>query len=477
MHGNINGGGKQRNAMSSIDFYRRVPKDLTEATTLGAAMSLCAMLVMGLLFSAETLAFAKTRISTEIALDNNSDQQIELNFNITLFSLQCDYVSVDVWDVLGTNRQNVTKNVEKWQIDKDGKKKSFSGRNREMREVRHEEHEETLEELHENGIHVDEIGSKDEFMTYVNTKHEMAFVNFFAPWCMWCQRLHPTWEKVAEEVDRDKIPVGIANVDCQAHSDLCRDQAVMSFPTLRWYENGKPVTPDFKGDRTVTSFVAYIRRKLDLNAKFKDWDKKKVQGRKGDMREMYQIPENPGCQVSGVLKVNRVPGNFHIEAKSVSHSLNAAMTNLTHRVNHLSFGLGSGLTEKKKRLVSRALKQVPESLQQFTPLDNTMHATREFHKAHHHYIKVVSTHLNLGYRELPMLYQFLAQSQVVSYNEEDVPEARFTYDLSPMSVVVEKTGRKWYDYLTSLCAIIGGTFTTLGLIDAVLYKVFKPKKL
>jgi hypothetical protein len=43
--------------------------------------------------------------------------------------------------------------------------------------------------------------------------------------------------------------------------------------------------------------------------------------------------------------------------------------------------------------------------------------------------------------------------------------------------VVEKEGRKWYDYLTSLCAIIGGTFTTLGLIDATLYKILKPKKL
>jgi hypothetical protein len=43
--------------------------------------------------------------------------------------------------------------------------------------------------------------------------------------------------------------------------------------------------------------------------------------------------------------------------------------------------------------------------------------------------------------------------------------------------VVGKSGRKWYDYLTSLSAIIGGTFTTLGLIDAVLFKVFKPKKL
>jgi hypothetical protein len=30
MSNNINGGGRSRNAMSAVDFYRRVPKDLTE---------------------------------------------------------------------------------------------------------------------------------------------------------------------------------------------------------------------------------------------------------------------------------------------------------------------------------------------------------------------------------------------------------------------------------------------------------------
>lgn len=474
MHGNINGAGSRgRNTMSSVDFYRRVPKDLTEATTLGAFMSLCAMIVMALLFSAETFAFAKTKITTEIALDDNTAPQIQLNFNITLFALQCDYVSVDVWDVLGTNKQNVTKNVEKWQVDAGGNRRTFSGRNRETREVKHDEHHETLEELHENGVHATPIGSKDEFMDYLG-HHEMAFVNFYAPWCMWCQRLHPTWEKVAEEVERINMPVGIANVDCQAHSDLCRDQRVMAFPTLRFYENKQAQVPDYKSDRTVQALVSYAQRKLELNERFKDWDKKGDGKKKQEYRQMYQMAENPGCQVSGTLHVNRVPGNFHIEAKSKNHNLNAAMTNLTHRVNHLSFG---EMGKVQSRSVKRALKQVPESLQQFTPLDDTMHITREFHKAHHHYIKVVSTHLNMGYSGLPTLYQFLEQSQIVAYDEVNVPEARFSYDLSPMSVVVEKTGRKWYDYLTSLCAIIGGTFTTLGLIDAVLYKILKPKKL
>lgn len=472
MHGHLNGGGR-RSAASSVDFYRRVPKDLTEATTLGAFMSVAAMLLMVLLFSAETFAFARTKISTEIALDDNTAPQIQLNFNVTLYALHCDYVSVDVWDVLGTNKQNVTKNVEKWQVDEKGNRRSFSGRNREARELKYEDHHETLAELHENGVHVTEIDTKEHFYEFLK-QHEMTFLNFYAPWCMWCQRLHPTWEKLAELVEGDGMPVGIASVDCVKHIDICREQSIQAFPTLRWYEFEKYMAPPYKSDRTVNALHSFAKRKLELNAKFKDWSSNEKGKTEEHYRQLYNVAENPGCQVSGTLMVNRVPGNFHIEAKSKNHNLNAAMTNLTHRVNHLSFG-GMGKSPSVK--VKRALKQIPEALQQFTPLDQKFYPTEEFHKAYHHYIKVVSTHLNIGSTALPTLYQFLEQSQVVSYDEVNVPEARFSYDLSPMSVVVEKTGRKWYDYLTSLSAIIGGTFTTLGLIDAVLFKVFKPKKL
>jgi len=34
----------------------------------------------------------------------------------------------------------------------------------------------------------------------------------------------------------------------------------------------------------------------------------------------------------------------------------------------------------------------------------------------------------------------------------------------------------WYDFVTSICAIVGGTFTTVGLIDAVAHKVLKAGK-
>lgn len=63
------------------------------------------------------------------------------------------------------------------------------------------------------------------------------------------------------------------------------------------------------------------------------------------------------------------------------------------------------------------------------------------------------------------------------YNSEDVPEAKFNYDISPMSVVISSKRRRWYEFLTSLMAIMGGTFTVLGLLDNFVHTVLKPKKL
>lgn len=444
-------------------------------------MSLCAIGVMAILFFSETLAFVNTRISTAIALDENSQPQLRLNFNITMLDVHCDYVSVDVWDALGTNRQNVTKNVEKWQLDSSGQRRIFSGRNRETREVEHDTHDMSLEEIkNQDGQHVTDL-TDDNFETFVKD-HEMAFIDFFAPWCVWCQRLAPTWEKFAQEVRKEHMPVGIGHVDCVTSAELCRKEKVMAFPTLRWFHNGAAQAPDYKMDRTVQALVGFAKRKLEMDEKFKEWSKKAVEeGNVEDVekrRELFQLnrPDHPACQVSGHLMVNRVPGNFHIEAKSKNHNLNAAMTNLSHIVNHLSFGEPIDQDTRKSR---RILKQVPASHQQFAPMDGQLYLTTDYHQAYHHYIKVVSTHLNMGSSSSNSMvtYQFLEQSQVVHYQVDHVPEARFSYDLSPMSVVVQKESRKWYDYLTSLCAIIGGTFTTLGLIDATLYRVFKPKKL
>ena len=119
-------------------------------------------------------------------------------------------------DMLGTNQQNVTTNVEKWQIDEGGKRRMYQGRNRRQPELEsdHEEHPE-LHVLHENGVHAEDLvaGGWDEYMA----NNDLVFVDFFAPWCIWCQRLAPTWEKFAEDVEEAALPVAVAKVTNRWH--------------------------------------------------------------------------------------------------------------------------------------------------------------------------------------------------------------------------------------------------------------------
>ncbi len=74
-------------------------------------------------------------------------------------------------------------------------------------------------------------------------------------------------------------------------------------------------------------------------------------------------------------------------------------------------------------------------------------------------------------------FQMVANSQIMAYEDDEIPEARFTYDISPMSVVVSTKGKRWYEFITSMCALIGGTFTVVGLLNNFLGMLFKPKKL
>lgn len=459
------GGG---NPFKRLDLFFKMEEDLmADATLHGSVLSLVALVFMVMLFLVELSAFMTTEFVTEIDMDTGLDTQMRVSFNITLPALSCDYATVDLLDMIGTNRLNVTKNIEKWQIDKDGNRKMYQGRNRDQREVNHDNHlHPELHVLHENGVHAEELSGAD-FAQYTS-KNEFVFADFYAPWCIWCQRLEPTWEKFAEDVEEQGYPVKVVKVNCVENQPLCKEQHVAAFPTLRFLRYGEVVTSgDFRSDRTVDALMDFVKRKMDLEHQYKQWP----EARKAHAQNWN--PDHPGCLIVGYLLVNRVPGNFHIEARSKNHNINAASTNLSHTVNHLSFGME--LTGDQLKRVRKAQAGMPTK---FSPLDDMTFAVPVQHQAHHHYIKVVNTvyRLGRGYRNKMSAYQMLTTNQVMRYGEQDVPEAKFHYDVSPMAVTVTRQGRQWYDFLTSTLSIIGGTITVLGLVDGLIYRILKPKK-
>lgn len=180
-----------------MDMYRKVPTDLLEGTKRGSFFSICALGIMFTLFYLETQAFFTKTLIADLLVDTNKDEKLRLNFNITMLEIPCDFTIVDVVSVFGTE-QNVSQNVHKWELDGEGQKARFQGRNKEQKEIKL--HDETvtdsLEVLHENGE--DAIDMDGEELKAAIEKNDFLFVNFHTPGCAKCNQLAPTWETLAE---------------------------------------------------------------------------------------------------------------------------------------------------------------------------------------------------------------------------------------------------------------------------------------
>ncbi|KAJ8610018.1 hypothetical protein CTAYLR_006645 [Chrysophaeum taylorii] len=432
-----------------------VPGDLTEASLAGGACSVVALVLMGVMMFVEVVTFAsRSPIVTKIDVDLHSGTQLRINFNLSFPHLHCDFASIDVWDKIGRNQLNLSRNIEKWQLDEDGTRRMYQGRNRRDYDIEHDLHHPPLHELHADGVHVETVGASD--WAHFSEENEFSFVNFYAPWCSFCQHLHSTWEALAEEIERRELPVAVASVDCVANGDFCHDMYVQAFPTLRFYHHGDQVNQgEYRFDRTVESLLEFVNKKLDSEAVYKQYPEARI------AHKQNWNADHPGCLVSGYVMVNRVPGNFHIQAHSRHHSLNTFRTNLSHTVHHLSFGVPLNDWQKRR------LDGLDIKYHLTNPIDSREYLHGDFHHAYHHYIHVVPTKYRIGtfWREKFHTYQMVHADHLAFYEYWEPPEARFAFDLSPMAVVVDRVQKKWYDFITGLLAILGGTFAVARLLN------------
>lgn len=264
-------------------------------------------------------------------------------------------------------------------------------------------------------------------------------------------------------------------MDCVEQSTLCREQDIRAYPTLRLFVNGEPFDDgEYEGHRTVLDMVQYlnmaevklgkekklspkslsnaVEKHLDLETPLEErhWVEAFNRVQK-HYDSSWNSNEHPGCQLSGSLLLNRVPGNFYIQAYSPAHELAPHMTNCSHEIHFLSF-VPTNIDRNKKSA------PIPLNFyQSTTPMNGNVYLTHNLHEAYHHYIKLISTNGNS--------FQVLQSSQLASYQTDRTPEAKFIIDLSPIAVNYERASKKWYDYVTSLMAIIGGTFTIVGFFE------------
>lgn len=452
--------------MLSSSAAKWLPKDFTQASEVGAIYTLLAYLVMIICFFCELSSFLTSSQHTALQLDSHSNDLLQINFDIDFFDIECRNLRVEVF--AQSNREPLNKvSQDFWLRSVDSKGRAFGMAFKPEDEEGAQpkeaapmsEHDDRMRQLKkEDGakeLDADWTNSHDGFkhksFEHVIEAHDFTFINFFAEWCSHCRQFHPQWLKMAAKIhgdeggspqmfaDRDGTMRGVRMIkmNCVDFGTLCQDKGIDAYPSLRLYKADGTFSV-YEGKRDEAELIRWIERTVKM--KSYGW---------ATSHEAFER----GCNAKGRFQVPRVPGHLELMAGGGDQTLNPRMTNVSHKVNHLSFSDPEDGKYHRKSWAS-----LPhQMLFHVSPMDGTTWSTENFHEAYVHDIKVVSTVSQRG----NTAYQFAHTPRLSKLPEEVVPQAQFHYDIEPFSIVVKQHEKKWYDFCTSTMAILGGCYVVM----------------
>lgn len=438
-------------------------------------------------YAQEMRTFFSVSKETSIEVDHSEDGIFQINFNITIPALSCEFAAVDVRNVIGKKRENIKdKTIHKFSLDG-----TWQGSATDLDQTEHL-YQGTNKDHYGNQRHAIELNA-DSFQEGID-EYEVLLVDFHAPWCSHCANLAPIYEHAAElvklraphEIDsHHRHSVALATVDCTMESNryLCHKHHIQAFPTIlvfRQSQNketgqtyrGSNLHESYTGVREAEAIATFALKVLKEVIE----DDKELQAGEGTDSTGDGVAESKlrtrGCRIQGFLNVQRVPGQITIHPYSTGHDFNTGLFSMDHFIDHLSFGghKPSKVREQRTTQSEGAYAEPPgrpvvlaegEDVVGFVaPGDGT-------HFTHEHYIKVVSTSLYPLHG--PPIHAFEYTINSNNYEaKDDVPMIVFTYDLSPLKVIVKETTRPWIDGITSMCAILGGVFTCTIIFEGIL---------
>ena len=145
-----------------------------------------------------------------------------------------------------------------------------------------------------------------------------------------------------------------------------------------------------------------------------------------------------------------------------------ARINASHVVNELWFGEPLSHHQRERMPASDQEELLSPTSHR---LDGLPFVSAAAGRAHVHYLKVVTKQLKHAESAMAdlLVYKYTVHSNMYEAGTKEEPSIEFKYDLSPISIVVQQERMPLYRFVTSSCAIIGGVFTVIGLIENAIH--------
>lgn len=176
------------------------------------------------------------------------------------------------------------------------------------------------------------------------------------------------------------------------------------------------------------------------------------------------IENEEGCRLKGYILVARVPGNFHISFH-VAHDLVAKLPRyllprlkFTHVINHLSFG-----AENLSTLIESEF-----GAQEIVNYDGIK--TKDFDGVtrHEYFLKVIPVQfVNECNNNRISAFTYSLNLNSVQFHSL-FGAIYFRYSFEDLTMRYTKVDKHIGTLLVSLCAILGGFFTVLGIVNKLI---------
>mmetsp|Transcript_116128 Transcript_116128/g.205364 ORF Transcript_116128/g.205364 Transcript_116128/m.205364 type:complete len:546 (+) Transcript_116128:43-1680(+) len=92
-------------------------------------------------------------------------------------------------------------------------------------------------------------------------RHKRMLVEFYAPWCHYCQEFAPEYEEAATAVKSSRLSAVLAKIDAYKEKDLGSKYGATSYPTLIYFYKGAKSEVFEHEERQATSIVDWLFKK------------------------------------------------------------------------------------------------------------------------------------------------------------------------------------------------------------------------